>query len=160
MRVTDSKATRRMRSGVSAFTLVEVVVAVGVLGIMLVTLYLGISVGFSMTQSERENLRATQVMLERMEGIRLFTWDQLVDPTKNPPAFTNYFAPSSINLGVMYVGTMTVTTNISLTPSATYSANMRRVTVQASWTSRNVTHTRSMSTYVSKNGVQNYVFNN
>ena len=160
MRVRYSKGFSPAGRQARAFTLVEVVVAVGVLGIMLISLYLGISVGFSMTQAERENLRATQVMLERMEGIRLFTWDQLVDSTKNPPVFTNYFAPSSINLGVMYVGAMTVTTNISLSPSATYSANMRKVTVQASWTSRGVAHARSMSTYVSKNGVQNYIFNN
>jgi type II secretory pathway pseudopilin PulG len=160
MRLMDFKTAGPATGRRSAFTLVEVVVSVGVVGIMFVTLYLGISAAFSMTEAERENLRATQVILERMEGIRLFTWDQLLDSAKNPPTFTTYFAPSAVNPGVTYSGTVTVTTNVTLNPSATYSANMRAVTVQVSWTSRNVTHTRSMSTYASKNGVQNYIFNN
>jgi hypothetical protein len=47
-----------------------------------------------------------------------------------------------------------------MTPATTYSANMRLITVTLNWTNGNVRRTRSMSTYVSKNGVQNYVFYN
>ena len=145
------------------FALVEVLVAVTLIVILFVTLYIGISFGFAVTRSERENLRATQIMLERMEGIRLFTWDQLLDAGKNPPVFTNYFYPPGLaeqTPGVRYIGTMTVTTNLVLTPPATYSTNLRMVTVQVRWTSGNINHTRSMSTYVSRNGVQNYIYNN
>lgn len=145
----------------TAFTFAEVLVATGVVAIMFVTLYVGISFGFAVTKSERENLRATQVMLERMEGIRLFSWDQLLDTAKNPLTFTNYFYPPGLGSddeGITYVGRVTVTTNLSLTPPATYSAYIRKVTVQVQWTSGSIQHTRTMSTYASRNGMQNYIY--
>ena len=147
--------------GPGGFALVEVVVAVVLVAILFVTLYVGISVGFAVTRAERENLRATQIMLERMEGIRLFTWDQLLDASKNPPMFTNYFYPPGLaqsSSGVQYNGQMIVTTNLVLSPPATYSTNLRMVTVQVQWISGNLTRTRSMSTYVGRNGVQNYIY--
>jgi type II secretory pathway pseudopilin PulG len=149
-----------LKHGEAGFTFVEVLVAVSLVLTLFVSLYLGLSFGFAVTRSEREDLRATQIMLERMEGIRLFTWDQLEDSSKNPPTFTNYFTPSDSGYGAEYIGTMNVTTNPALNPPASYSTNMRLVTVTVHWVSGNVTRTRSMSTYVSKNGVQNYIYNN
>lgn len=145
----------------AAFTLAEVLVATGVVAITFVSLYVGISFGFSVTRVERENLRATQIMLERMEGIRLFSWDQLLDTAKNPLTFTNYFYPPGLGTddqGVTYYGTLTVRTNLTLSPPATYSTKMRKVTVRVQWMSGTIRHTRTMSTYVAKNGMQNYIY--
>ena len=51
----------------SAFTLIEVMVGVGVLGIMMVSLYAGFAFGFEQVRVARENVRAIQVVEERME---------------------------------------------------------------------------------------------
>lgn len=145
----------------AGFTFAEVLVAVGVVAVTFVTLYLGITFGFAVTQTERENLRATQIMVERMEGIRLFSWDQLIDTSKNPRSFTNYFYPpglASEGQGITYFGSVSVITDPAMSPPATYSTNMRKITVQVKWTTGSLQHTRSMSTYASRNGMQNYIY--
>ena len=57
-----------------AFSMIEILVAMVVLGIMFVSLYSGFSSGFAVVQLARENLRATQILQEKMETIRLYTW--------------------------------------------------------------------------------------
>jgi hypothetical protein len=153
---------RKPRVTQLAYTLMEVVMAVALLAIMMVSLYGGITSGFAVVQLARENLRSTQIMLERMEGIRLYRWDQLVYSNMIPVNFTAYYYPlatSGESKGIAYNGTMVVT-NATLSPAASYNTNMRLITVTLRWNSGNVQRTRSMSTYVSKNGVQNYVYNN
>src|SRR5258707_11267987 len=77
----------------SAFTISEVVVAVAVLTIISLGFYTALSSGFGILQASRENLRATQVMMQKLEGIRLCTWSQLTNFTfsepYNPLASTN-----------------------------------------------------------------------
>src|SRR5258706_15248392 len=105
-----------------AFALVEVVIGAGLLGIMMISLYGGMSSGFAVTQLARENLRGTQIMLERMEGIRLYNWDQLTTSNMIPATFTNYYYPLATNgqsKGIVYSGSMSVT-NSSLSPWASY----------------------------------------
>ena len=145
-----------------AYTIVEVLMGVALIGIMFVSLYGGMSSGFAITQLARENLRGTQIMLERMEGIRLYNWNQLIYSNMIPSSFTSYYYPhaaSGESKGLAYSGKMVIT-NAPLSPPSTYSASMRLITVTLNWTNGNVRRTRSMSTYVSKNGVQNYVFYN
>jgi prepilin-type N-terminal cleavage/methylation domain-containing protein len=81
----------------AAFTLVEVMIAVAILGIMFVALYGGMSSGFAVTQLARENLRATQIMLERMEGIRLYNWEQVVYSNMVPTTFVAHYYPLASN---------------------------------------------------------------
>jgi hypothetical protein len=145
-----------------AYSMAEVMVGVSLMGILFVSLYGGMSSGFAVTQVARENLRATQIMLERMEGVRLYNWNQLVYSNWVPSTFTNWYYPltqSGESPGIMYVGRMTVN-GASLSPSSSYSTNMRAVTMTINWVSANVPRSRQMTTYVSRNGVQNYVYNN
>ena len=142
--------------------MIEVIMGVALTGFMFVSLYGGISSGFAVTQLARENLRGTQIMLERMEGIRLYNWDQLVYSNMIPATFTNYYYPLASNgqsKGIVYSGNMSVS-NATLNPWASYGDKLRTITVSISWTNSNIPRSRSMSTYVSKNGVQNYVYNN
>ena len=60
-----------------AYTVMEVLVAVAVVGVVFVTLYLGMLQGFAIVKTGRENLRATQILEEKMEVIRLYTWPQI-----------------------------------------------------------------------------------
>src|SRR5437762_3196296 len=66
-------------AGLSAFTLAEVMVAVLVVGIVVVSLFAGVSSGFALVKLAREDLRATQFMLQRMEAVRLYTWSQITN---------------------------------------------------------------------------------
>lgn len=158
-RWSESKARRR---NLNAYTLVEVIVGIFVMTVMFVSLYGGITAGFSVTQLARENLRATQIMLERTEGLRLYNWNQVVYSNMVPTVFTNYYYPLATNgqsPGIPYYGTMTIT-NSAISPSVTYQDQMRVVTVNVYWTNGVVQRTRSMATFVAKNGIQNYVYSN
>ncbi len=161
MKTTASHAPTPRRRQL-AYTLAEVLVAVAALGVMLVTLYGAMSQGFVVTQFSRENLRATQIMLERLEGIRLFNWNQLrYSNNLVERSFTNYYYPLATNgqsKGIPYYGTLTINTNVTLNPPATYSTNMALVTVSLVWTNSGVPRNRSMSTYSAYNGIQNYVY--
>jgi Tfp pilus assembly protein PilV len=138
----------------------EVLIAVVIVAIMFVSLYGGVSFGFAVTESSRQELRATQIIMERMEGIRLFNWNQITDTNLNPAKFTREYYPLALagqSKGITYTGAVTVAT-VPLDPPATYSNDMKRVTVSLNWVSGRVPRSRTMSTYVSKNGIQNYIF--
>ena len=83
-----SCAGTRLRR-VSAFTLVETAVATFLAAIMLSALYGAIEAGFSTVQVSRESLRATQIILQRMEAIRLSSYNSLQDATSHPTNFTD-----------------------------------------------------------------------
>ena len=144
----------------SAFTLVEALVAMGVAGVMFMALYGGMTTSTFSIRLARENLRATQILLEKMEVIRLLTWDQLVSSNIVPTSFTApYDSSGAANTtnGLAYTGEIRIT---PYTPNnLTYSADLRRVTVNVSWKSGDMDRSHQLSTYVSRYGVQNYIFN-
>jgi prepilin-type N-terminal cleavage/methylation domain-containing protein len=144
----------------SAFTLVEVLVAVLIIGIVSVSLFACFSQGFGVMEASRENLRATQILLQKMETIRLCTWSQLTNVT-----FTAYYDPTSTNTssaGAMYTGTMTTNAATAIPSTNSYYSNMCVVTVALTWTNytlnRPVGHTRQMQTQVARYGLQNYIW--
>lgn len=150
-----------------AYTLVEVIVAVFVLAVMLVSLYGGFSSGFAVVQLARENLRATQIMMQKMETVRLLKWSQLQD-TNNylQPVFFTYYDPAATNThsaGAAYQGF--VTTNAALGVATDYANNMRAVVVTIYWTNypragfgSPIVRSRQMQTFVARYGMQNYVY--
>jgi hypothetical protein len=155
------------RSGEAASTIIEVVMGAMMVTISFVSLYAGMSGGFAVTKVARENLRATQIMLERMEGIRLYNWEQLIYSNWIPPRFTNYYYPltnAGESRGIPYVGTFTITSATFPSPEPTYATNMRKITVQVWWTNslgtNQVVRTRKMETMVGRIGLQSYIFNN
>ena len=125
MRLNTARPSQRRAQ--AAYSLPEAVVAVLILGTMLVSLYAGFTSGFAVVQLARENLRATQIILERMESLRLYTWSQLQD-TNNylKPAFIEYFEPfaqTNQGRGVLYSGSVSVSRPL-LPVEATYSNDL------------------------------------
>jgi len=150
---------RRAEAGSKAFTLMEVLVAVAIIGVQFVTLYLGMTQGFGIVQVSRENLRATQILQEKMETIRLYTWDQITNAGFIPPTFTAPFFPAGqTNLGVNFQGTMTISDVPSPLSNASYASDLKLVVVQVNWTSGNVQRKRDMRTMVSHYGLHNYIW--
>ncbi len=163
MKINLSHGRKAGAQAVLAYTIIDVLMGVALLGTMMVSLYGGIASGFAITQLARENLRGTQIMLERMEGIRLYNWNQIAVSNLVPATFTSYYYPLNTtngNQGITYSGTMTIAPATNLSPAVTYGTNMLSVIVSLSWTNNKYVRTRTMSTLVAKNGIQNYVFDN
>ena len=127
-----------------------------VMSIVVVSLYTGVSSGFGLVKLAREDLRATQIMLQRLETLRLYTWSQFTDSayfaTNNYAAYYDPAGQASGSGGTVYTVSTTPTTNNM--PAA----EMCRFTVQVSWVSGKINRQREMSTYVARYGMQNYVY--
>lgn len=139
-------------------TLVDVVMAIFVFAVTSVSLMGSYTYGFFVMRLVRENQRATQIMLEKIETIRLYSWDQVLTPGFVPTTFEDVYDPQAPAgaQGTLYTGT------VSVNPcpyATTYAADMRRLDVTITWTTlQNLTRTRSFSTFIAKDGLQNYVY--
>jgi Tfp pilus assembly protein PilV len=157
MNIPTAQEFARPRSQ-TGFTLAELMISCGILGIMVVSLFGGISFGFSNITIARQNLRATQIALEKMEIVRMYSWEQVNSNGFVPATFTAPFFPSAngseTNGGVTYYGTIEIR-KVKL--DTTYDNDMRQVVVRVDWTNRNIPQTALMSTYVSQYGMQRYI---
>ena len=164
MNFRKTRLDRYARSS-AAFSLVEQLVGMSVVGVMITSLFAGLSQGFAIMEVARENLRATQILCERAETIRLYTMEQITNSNFNgtnfmPRTFQALFYPvGQTNFGVRYSGTVSVTNSPSTTsPIPNYNSNLIQLTFEVTWPSGGVTRKRSMSTYVARNGLQSYIY--
>ena len=150
------KQRNSIRPTTGAFTLVEVVTAMGVIGLLVLAVFGAITSGTGTMRMARENLRATQVLLEKMEALRLYNWEQL-NTNFMPAAFVVPYDvnSTSTNAGILYYGRVTIE---PADTGATYNDQMRRVTVRLDWRTGFIPRTREMTTYVARSGLQNYVY--
>jgi type II secretory pathway pseudopilin PulG len=151
-----NSARSRLRA-LKAFTLAEVVVSIVIVNIAATGLMGCFKYAYFVTGLARENQRATQVMLERTEAIRLCSWDQVRSNGFIPGSFSDYFDPTAASgsKGITYTGTVSVT---SFPFNTTYQDNMRQLTLTVSWKSGSVNRARTNVTYIAKDGIQNYVY--
>jgi hypothetical protein len=139
-----------------AFSLIDTLMATAIVSVAFLSLYAAIAYGFAAVQVSRENLRATQVILEKLETLRLYSWDQINTTGFVPSTFEAPFNPATnSNCGFVYRGTVVIT-NAPI--AETYSSDMRLVLVTLDWTSGNVNRSRQMGTLVSRYGLQNYIY--
>jgi type II secretory pathway pseudopilin PulG len=159
MRYPSHQAGQRAQS---AFSLVEIMVASALAALMFMAGMTAFSSTFRIVGRDRENARAVQVLLEKTELLRLYNWDQITGNDTNtfiPTTFTAPYSPGSTNNGrFSYWGTVLIT-NVPI--SETYSNDLREVILTLTWTSANsgnMLHTRSLTTFVSRYGLQNYLY--
>lgn len=146
------------RTSQKGSTLVEVVLATVILSIMGAAIIGSINYGMFMMGMARENARATQVMVEMLESIRLYNWDEVTLNGFVPNQFTNSYDPQALSghAGTIYYGNLTVS---NVTFPASYATNMKQFTVSLSWTNAGrIPHYRELSTLVAQHGMQLYVF--
>ena len=133
----------------------EVLVAIIIVSFLFVSLYVGISQGFGIVQLARENLRATQILQEEIEKVRLVKWDDLSTFYPMGPIQKPFYAVGTNQGSLQY----TVTVNITNAPvTDSYANDLRLITAVATWASGNVRRERSMATLVSKYGLQHYIY--
>ena len=159
----------RPGSARTGFSLVEVMVGVAVFGLTCVSLYAGVTFGFNSVQLARENLRATQILVEKMEVIRLYSWDEINESGFIPATFEARYAPGGtvtttgpngrpvVNPaeGVTYYGTISIT---NAPMSENYRQNVKRIDLTVRWTTGKLGRSRSLSTLVTMDGLQAYVY--
>ena len=148
------------------YTFAEVLMATGILGFVTAALLGAFSAGFCLIQSTRENLRATQILVQKTEAVRLFTWSQVCD-TNNylKPLFVEAYDPLGAGNkagGARYTGFISAALPaVGEVPEA-YRTNLRTITVTVYWTNysgaKAISHKREMQTRVARNGMQNYLW--
>lgn len=154
--------------GCRGVSLMEVIVATAILGIMLVVLFAGLAGGYSIINTFRQDLRATQILTQKTEFVRLCTWSQV---NSLPATFVDYYAPigsaGGSQTNIIYYGTIRVGTATNLPASAAAYNNtntIELVTVDLTWTNilvpNHVAHHRRMQTLVSYHGLVNYIYGN
>jgi type II secretory pathway pseudopilin PulG len=173
-------AARTRRAG---FTLIEATVSIGLVAITVGALGSGVVFGLKRATNGQEELRATQIITEKFEILRLYTWDQLKwaadydegdedasdpfdpddphvagdEPTPFvvPSTFTAPFKLGATNsTDLIYRGTF----DAEYAPiSEVYSNDMIKVTVAISWDRGGKTRTCSATTYFSRYGLQNNI---
>jgi hypothetical protein len=142
--------------GVAAFSMAEVLVGLSIVAVLFVTMYVGFSSGFGVVELSRENQRATQILLEKMETIRLYSWDQINTAGFIPATFTApFYATNTTGQGLTYTGTVSIA---SAPIAESYSNDIKEVTVEVDWVSGKVNRSRTMTTFVSRYGLQNYIY--
>lgn len=145
---------RRARGNNSGFSLVESLVGMGLIGVVMVALYSAISTGLFNMRMARENLRATQILLQKTETIRLCNWTQISSNGYVPASFVVAYDPQSTNSGITYTGAVSIVNAVSGVP---YSNDLKQVTITLNWVSGKLARQRAMSTYVARYGIQSFI---
>jgi Tfp pilus assembly protein PilV len=142
----------------SAFTLMEVVVAMLVLMTISAAFYLGLSSCFSVVKTSREEVRATQIMTQKLEAVRLCTWSELTNFSFKEPY--DPLGATNSTAGVAYYGTVTKSAAASVPNTASYLNNMCLVTVNLTWTNSrgSAVYNRKMETHYARYGLQSYIW--
>jgi type II secretory pathway pseudopilin PulG len=152
MRINLRKADQR------GTTLVDVIMAVAIIGIMSAGLVGSLTYGFYTMGLARENQRATQLMLETVETVRLYNWDQVNSNGFIPSTFTGVYDPQAPTgqQGITYYGRISKgNANIG---SPIVNTNLILMTVTMNWTNRGIQHHRTNCTIIARDGIQNYVY--
>lgn len=149
-------------AGRRAFSIMEALIALGLIGTAGVALLAGLSSGFVMMRFARENLRATQIMLEKVETIRLYSWEQVTQtsPPFIPATFTAPYDPNAPegSRGPTFQGTLTIEPISPSAMTSSYSNSMVQVTVRLTWQTGSLTRQREFMSYISRYGLQDYIF--
>jgi len=150
------KGKKQNQKSVGGFSLVEAMVAAAVMGLIITSLMTTFSQTFTITEMARQNLRATQILTEKMEVIRLLRWDQLGTIPTNFTAYYDYKSTNNTG-GLVYYGKII----FSDPPMSTsYTNDLRLVSVEIQWDTGHGDRTEKISSLVARSGIQRYVFEN
>lgn len=161
MRVLNRMQTRHRAA--AGHSLPEAVIAVSLVGVMFISLYAGFSSGFAILRAARENIRATEIMNQQTERLRLLNWNQVLDADHFLPAtFVEPFNPDDSLVspdGAVFQGTIETSTPADW--PAAYQDRGRLITITVTWTNltgnKPIVNRRQVQTCISRYGMQSYV---
>ncbi|MFO1514206.1 MAG: hypothetical protein U1F83_15045 [Verrucomicrobiota bacterium] len=155
--------TRTRCHAAAGHSLPEAVIAVSLVGVMFISLYAGFSSGFAILRAARENIRATEILNQQTERLRLLNWNQVLDASHFlPPTFVeplNPEDPAASPDGAVFQGTIETTTPADW--PAAYRDRARLITITITWTnstgSKPIVNRRLVQTCIARYGMQSYV---
>ena len=138
----------------------EVTISIAIIGMFFVGLLGGLSWVMTSVEWTREYARATQLMDEKLDTIRLYSWDQINTPGYIQTDFVATFSTltngtTTTASGLTYTGTVAIA-DAGLTEA--YSNAVKQVTVSVQWSSGGRAHTTQMSTLVAQYGMQSFIY--
>jgi prepilin-type N-terminal cleavage/methylation domain-containing protein len=130
------------------FTLVEIIVAALILGMVFVSSIATLTYGYKLIENARFNTLASQVIQSEIETLRLKNWAQISTlPSHETVTISSGLATASFNK-------FTCWRNIS-----SIRANTKRIIVSVQWTaSSGIVHFRRYTTYMTKDGLNDYYY--
>jgi len=135
--------------------MMEVVFAVGIMGVLIVALYAAIANSVSLVRVCQENERVTQILADKLDTIRLYNWTQMNSNGFILTNFTERIDPLVSTSRPYYTGNVSI---VQAPDSTTYyKSNLLQVTVKVNWTSGSRLQSRSMSTHMARYGLQSYI---
>jgi prepilin-type N-terminal cleavage/methylation domain-containing protein len=140
----------------AAFTLVEVMFAMVIIGFLVVSLYAAIATSASWVRACQENEAVTQILSERLDTIRLYNWDQVTNRSFVQTNFVVGIDPIRTNSRAYYTGRVDIVHPAPIAESA-YRTNIVQVTVTVNWISGSRPQTRTMTSFVTQYGIQSFV---
>lgn len=119
--------------------------------------------GYTILRVARDDERATQILMQKTEAIRLLTWNNL---TNCPTSFVDSFNPTGITngtQGTVYYGSISLLGDPTNIPSSvSYRSYVHLITISIVWTNtvnKNlVVHTRQAQTLLARQGMQTYLY--
>jgi hypothetical protein len=158
-----ARNSRRQRRN-AAFFLVEATIGMMLLGLIFMALYTGLVTTTFSVQLSRENLRATQIMAEKLDTLRLYGWKKIIeeDPfymqrgVVDAPVYSDDPSKAGNDATARAFDTEILIEPAPFTEA--YAVDMRMVTVKLTWDTGKMKRTRSMSTLISKHGLFKYVY--
>lgn len=149
-------------SAESGHTLAGLLASAAALGVVAGALYLPFTAAVRVGHAMRDNLGATQIVMQKAEALRLFTGSQAADATRQArPLFVERDDPSSAagsQGGMQYTGYLSTTDDA---PSA-LRTHPRTVTVTICWTNQSgrkpVVHSRAVQARLAPDGMPKYIW--
>ena len=140
----------------------ETLIAMGIFGLAFMSLFAALNSGVSTVRSTRETVRATQILEEKLDTIRLYTWNQVTSgyvtnvfyvpfcPTNNLPR-----AVRPAGAGCTYTGIVSI---VDAPITESYKTNLKQITIDLYWPSGGHARHARMKTFVARYGMQTYIY--
>jgi Tfp pilus assembly protein PilV len=132
---------RKITNKLRAFTLVETLFSIMLFGVCAVALLQGVIFGIHRLHDSRMDSRATQILTEQTELMRLCTWGEVQRGAR-------VFRDGD------FIGTVKITNDPM---PVSYCSGLCRFDVTVAWMVGRTPHERTWSTYCAKNGLNSYV---
>jgi hypothetical protein len=134
-------------------------IGMAMFGVCFAALLTGMTTTVSMTEASRHETRASQILTEKLDTIRLYSWAQITTPGYIAPTFiATQFATNGIpgaRPGIIYTGRVTIA---DAPISEAYKTRLKLVTIEVSWVSGHRPVSSQMSSFISEYGMQSYIY--
>lgn len=141
----------------SGFTLVEMMVAIVVIGITLTAAFSTIGYGYRTMETGRDYTRVAQILQSEMEDMRTLSWSQLEPLTSTTYQKITLNADFAAVFGDRYEAWLWVRNRVDA--SGVVLADQKEISIKVTWKDSNgILMSRSTTTWFTENGMHDYFY--